>query len=701
MKNAIKNLGIFLGMFGAYLFTCAPHVPPYRDSGEMASDLLILGVAHAPGYPLYVLLGKLFSVCSVGNWVFRANVFSALAGALAVFVIFRILKRWMTDFPAFIGAAIFGFSIRFWELACVPEMYTLGVFWVSLVLASFFIRESPYLTFFLFGLGLGVRMDTLLLLPLFIILFGKTIPPKKWLGNLFFILLGISIFIFLPVRSIQGPLINWSKPDSLGALFNILTRKSYGGTLDLLSLSYGRGENFLINLQLYFSQFIESFGWWGLILVCFGIFSAWKNYRKVAIFLLASFVISGPLFLFLANMPPNPHAVAIIQASYLVPDLFLSLFIGFGLQFLINLPRSKWIFSTAAIFIIASNISANYPKVTKRTNFFIRDYVGNVLKSCPPKAVAVFHKDVQLFSLWEAQLIEKRRKDVGLVATGLSGSPWYWEMMGKWGTDRAPQVSLREFGGWTILKNQCQRRPLVFGFETDFPETPELKSIPSGLVAEAVWSKNPARTKFPNILNDLCLFRGRYKYGETPDFFSTDLIGDTARATYKQGFQFFLDRDWEKADWFMRRAEFLDPTFAKPVSDRAYMLFVSGRKKEANVLHKLAVLKNEKTLHMAEKYRSLPDVVLGVKRDLSEAYVNYGASSENLGNKAEARDAYEKAIELTASPQAYFNLAVTFWGEDWDRVVANLETVRRLDAKFPGVDKFLFEAKKHLKPKYL
>ena len=32
------------------------------DSGELAAAVHTLGVAHPPGYPLYVLLGKLFSV---------------------------------------------------------------------------------------------------------------------------------------------------------------------------------------------------------------------------------------------------------------------------------------------------------------------------------------------------------------------------------------------------------------------------------------------------------------------------------------------------------------------------------------------------------------------------------------------------------------------------------------------------------------
>jgi hypothetical protein len=112
------NLAFFLSIFGVYLYSCSPHIPPYRDSGEMASVLLSLGIAHAPGYPLYVLLGKIFSLNPLGNLAFRINVFSALAAAFTIVLLFHVMNKWMTNFPAFIASVAFGFSIRFWELAC-------------------------------------------------------------------------------------------------------------------------------------------------------------------------------------------------------------------------------------------------------------------------------------------------------------------------------------------------------------------------------------------------------------------------------------------------------------------------------------------------------------------------------------------------------------------------------------------------------
>jgi len=51
---------VALATFWIYVKTLAPTVS-FFDSGELISAVHSLGVAHPPGYPLYVLLGWLFS----------------------------------------------------------------------------------------------------------------------------------------------------------------------------------------------------------------------------------------------------------------------------------------------------------------------------------------------------------------------------------------------------------------------------------------------------------------------------------------------------------------------------------------------------------------------------------------------------------------------------------------------------------------
>ena len=53
----------------------------------------VLGVAHNPGYPLYILLTHAFSYLPIGSLAYRINLFSALCGAIAVWLMFLASRR--------------------------------------------------------------------------------------------------------------------------------------------------------------------------------------------------------------------------------------------------------------------------------------------------------------------------------------------------------------------------------------------------------------------------------------------------------------------------------------------------------------------------------------------------------------------------------------------------------------------------------
>ncbi len=84
---------LFLLVFGIYIWTLYPTVPAYRDSGELISVPYILGICHPPGYPLYTILGKIFTFAPFGNIAFRVNLMSALFGALTIAIIFLIIAK--------------------------------------------------------------------------------------------------------------------------------------------------------------------------------------------------------------------------------------------------------------------------------------------------------------------------------------------------------------------------------------------------------------------------------------------------------------------------------------------------------------------------------------------------------------------------------------------------------------------------------
>ena len=75
--------GVAAAVFTLYLVTLAPGVVG-GDAGEHQFSAPLLGIPHATGYPLYLLLGKLWTLLMpFGSMAWRMNLLSAVYGALA------------------------------------------------------------------------------------------------------------------------------------------------------------------------------------------------------------------------------------------------------------------------------------------------------------------------------------------------------------------------------------------------------------------------------------------------------------------------------------------------------------------------------------------------------------------------------------------------------------------------------------------
>ncbi|MCB4755643.1 MAG: DUF2723 domain-containing protein [Elusimicrobia bacterium] len=693
-RKILFGFFLFIGFFALYLHTAAPQVAPYRDTGEMAVLIHTLGVAHPPGYPLYTLASHIFKLIPLGNPAYRGNLFSAFVASLALVFLYEVLTVWLGLLPAVLSTAAYGLTTRFWELASVSEMYTFGIFWVCLLLLVLFRYQNILLTALLVALGLGIRMDLMLVIPVLGLYLWLEKRRIHFLHAMVFFSLGIGIFLYLPLRSMQNPIIDWGNPESLGTLINSLTRKSYSGTLDLLSLSYKMGENFPANMALYGKNVGKAFGWWGFPFILVGFVALFRDKRNLGLLLTGLFVVSGPLFIFLANMPPNPHAVAIIEAAYPLPDLMLAMALGFGIQYVYSRVKEKAKLLPACltglfVILLASNAFSNQTVASKRRLFYLRDYNENVWRSTPRNAVLIFHKDVQLMSLWASQLIEKRRPDVSLVASGLSTSPWFWEMKKRWKTASSPAQEVKTPEGLAETKRLIGDRRLMIGYETDFVTPPGFNVLPHGLVLELLPSDTKPNEKIDALLPEVCLYRGPYRYGETPDFFSTDLIGDTARAYQRFGYQLLLQGFTDAAQWYLKRAESLDPTYARASSDRCYLYLITKDYARAVEMGKRAVEKNKNTLKLAADFKSLPDVVNAFRHDLSNAYLYLGSAGEKAGDLELARRSYQNSYETYPNAQAAYNLGVTYWGKDWGAVIDHLRKALSIDPNNSDARHFL------------
>ena len=88
MADWLWDVVVFAVPLVVYTAMLAPSVLP-GDSGEFQFAAPTLSIPHPTGYPLYLLLGKLFSALPIGNTAYRINLLSAVAAAGAVWATYR------------------------------------------------------------------------------------------------------------------------------------------------------------------------------------------------------------------------------------------------------------------------------------------------------------------------------------------------------------------------------------------------------------------------------------------------------------------------------------------------------------------------------------------------------------------------------------------------------------------------------------
>src|SRR5687767_11307924 len=100
------------------------------NSGEFQVMSHLLGIAHPPSYPLYLLLAKGASFFPIGDVAWRVNVLTALLGAAAVFLAGLLAADLSAGRPkAWLAALVTGSGVgvmpRLWSLAVEAEVFTL------------------------------------------------------------------------------------------------------------------------------------------------------------------------------------------------------------------------------------------------------------------------------------------------------------------------------------------------------------------------------------------------------------------------------------------------------------------------------------------------------------------------------------------------------------------------------------------------
>lgn len=217
-------LALFAITLTIYTSRMAPSVVP-GDPGEYQTIAARWGIGHPPGYGFYALLGNAFThLVPVGSWAWRANLLSAVCGAVIVTLSYGIGEMLAgpgagilrSKVPPVLGAAVLAAGLGLWQHSIHANAHVVTALLATLSL-FFLVRwwrteHDRWLFLFCLVAGASPVQHPLLVFAFpaygFFVLIVRPRIRYDWrtiLGMLGYAMLGLCAYLYYPIRSALGP----------------------------------------------------------------------------------------------------------------------------------------------------------------------------------------------------------------------------------------------------------------------------------------------------------------------------------------------------------------------------------------------------------------------------------------------------------------------------------------------------------------
>jgi hypothetical protein len=395
------------------------------DSGDLLTAIAVMGIPHPSGYPLYVLLGKLWSIAFGFLPVpWSLSLFSAACAAAACAVLYMASRGSGVGRASSVGAAwLLAFSPSFWAEANIQRVYALNALFVALAFL-FALRwhrgrrdRDLVLAAFVSGLGASNHLE-MGVVGLAIGLFAVAARPAI-LRRLRLLaacaaaeLAGLLPYLYLPLRARAHPLLEWGHPVGWQGFAEVVLRKDFWdrawleGPADLAPIlaDYGR-------------SLITESAWAGAVLAALAVIAVISRRRRWPVLL--------PLLVMGANLAVmalhGSRSDIFLWHRYYIPSyLALGLLIAWGWQTVSERlhPRLVLLAFLPPLALLVSGWRAH-----DRSRYRIaEDYSRTLLATLPPGTQIIASDDNILFVLMYLSLAEGLRPDVNVILEGIGGA---------------------------------------------------------------------------------------------------------------------------------------------------------------------------------------------------------------------------------------------------------------------------------------
>src|SRR5215475_8369305 len=258
----LAALIVSLGALVLYLITLSPSTAMW-DTSEYIAAAYTFGLPHPPGNPLFVILGRTFSILPIAPTVaIRINILAAICSAVSAGMWFLVTERILVGwFPArwqriaggVLAALIGATAFTVWNQSVVNEkVYTVSLVGIA-VISWLMIRWSDdpdgpkadrllVLVAYLCGLGYANHMAGMLAAPAvgIAVLIRRPRTIYRWrllLACIGAVVLGLTPFATQPIRAAYFPAINEGEPTACRTHLAVSCTFSRG-TLDAFQYNF-------------------------------------------------------------------------------------------------------------------------------------------------------------------------------------------------------------------------------------------------------------------------------------------------------------------------------------------------------------------------------------------------------------------------------------------------------------------------------
>lgn len=442
LETLERRLPVFLAILSAivYAFTLAPSIS-HTDSGELAAVCYTAGVAHPTGYPLFSMLGWLWTRIAIVEPALQLNIMCMLFVAAGVYLFSRTLKMifsgWNTRIKSLeddgksrvltahilsnaVSTLALAFTPTFWMQSTSLEVYSLHILLVAAVL-FFLLRawksraedRKPWLYLaVVLALAFSNHLSVFVVLPAIAWLFFQKMGFGKaaWirLGSMlaiFFPLLTL-FYLWLPLVAGGNPQFNWGDPQSWDAFWHHVSGKQFRVWM------FTGMEDFSTDFKAFLARTPGEFMYAGILLAGLGLYYGTKMRKNLTIAL-------GGLILLNLIYACNYH-IKDIEPYFLPTSFALAIWMALGIRFLwvkATLPNGlrNPLAVVLAVWVVGT-MGLNWTKVSQHGAWQYEDYAREALESLPENAIVVSRNwDVFVSPAYYLQSVKGVRPDVRVL----------------------------------------------------------------------------------------------------------------------------------------------------------------------------------------------------------------------------------------------------------------------------------------------